>query len=200
MLIALIPASVLIGQQYDLVAVLVPTLLMATIPIVLTERLLKRSMRNWLVYTLVGTLIGLLWFGLFPWDSKDPLILFLFSLSGVWPSFVQSLWLRQRVKRAWTWATSHIVVFQVSRFLLPQGIPMSEPLQLMIWTFVQQALLALVMHDLWTQPANVEKAKVDAEASQDEQSDEARLERLQELDRHDEVWTHEDPRDLRNEV
>jgi hypothetical protein len=186
-------------EQFSLVSLLVGTLLVWSIPVLATERLLKRSMRNWLVYTLLGTLTLMLWSDLFPWNSRLPLVTFLSSLAHLSVPVFQMAWLWRRVNKAWLWPVSHILMGQVMRLFPPFAGPLSSPLAI-VAALPQMLVYASVMCYLWTQAKEPEKAKVNVASAKSTQSDESRIQRLQEADEHFPPWDYGEINALHNEA
>jgi hypothetical protein len=184
-------------QQMEIIPYFLGTMVLALVQVLVTERVLKRSMCNWLVYTLVGGLCVLLWSHRFPMISRWPLVELLSGVSWLWLPVFQTMWLWRRVRYAWLWPVAHLALSQMMRLLPPFPGPLHLPV-IMLYSFPQQFVMGLVMYFLWSHIKESEKAKVDVASTTHE--DAARIERLQDAERHDDVWEHQDSRALHNEV
>jgi hypothetical protein len=162
----------------------------------LVERLLKKSMRGWMLYTLPSILVTLtvnrfldtaLW--------RIEINAYLYPYIGFWgylllstlglnapTSLLQALWLRKRVKHAWLWPLLTIPLL-LAFTAIPYGESNYQLLKLITLLSVG-VIQAGLMHYLWSHPRDTEKAKVDAAAHHDAHANHLeqfeRLERLQE--------------------
>jgi hypothetical protein len=184
-------------EQLEIISVLIGTLVLALVQVVVTERVLKRSMRNWLVYTFLGALCVLLWSDLFPWSALQTPRAFLSSIGWMWIPVFEMVWLWRRVRYAWLWPVAQVALSQVMRLLLPFSGPLHLPV-IMLYSFPQQFVLGLVMYFLWSHVKPSEKAKINAADITNE--DEARVKRLQETDRHGDLWEQDNNRALHNKA
>jgi hypothetical protein len=150
--------------------------------ILLVERGLKKSMRGWLPVSLAGLLVSA--FAYYVYEnqilSSDASIQMI-VLSLLLPvALAQSIWLYRRVKSAWLWAVAAAVSALV--FVIPLGfIQENGIVQFVMFTLagiLQGIVTGSTMRHLWT----MEREKAKHESVQTGQTDEARLERLQESD------------------
>jgi hypothetical protein len=150
--------------------------------IILVERLLKRSMRGWMLYTLPGALLTLI---LVPAaltlpnpEGRLDLYILLSVLAYIVPTPVlQAFWLRSRVKRAWLWPlASFLTALAFSAF--PSNGTNSLGLWLIL-TLIYGLIQGTVMHTLWTHAKETEKVKVEFDIDDESSRDADRIERLQ---------------------
>lgn len=176
-------APLLPTDQTLLLSRLISLLIPALLQVQLVERLLKRPMRGWMLYTLPGILITILLMELVrfflpaPVARFDPYLL-LSTLAFIVPAPVlQGLWLRQRVHKAWLWPTAALLTALVFSAFPSDG---SNPhLLWLILTLLYGVIQGTVMHALWQHPKDIEKAKVDFDVADDTAADQHRIERLQ---------------------
>lgn len=176
-------APLLPSDQTLLMSRLISLLIPALIQVQLVERLLRQTMRGWMLYTLPGALITILlmeavrFFFPAPVARFDPYLL-LSTIAFIVPvPILQGLWLRQHVHKAWFWPTAAILTALVFSAFPSDG---SNPhLLWLILTLIYGFVQGSVMHALWQHPKEIEKAKVDFDVADDVEIDQHRIERLQ---------------------
>lgn len=146
-----------------------PTLVVGLIQVLLVERLLKRSMRRWMLYTTVGGFITVFLIHIVarsilynPNFTPDLYMLVNFIAYYAPAPLLQFFWLRRRVNRAWFWPVISLFVmflFSIKGFLTREyGSGVIEAVVQMVAYGILQASL---MHTLWQHPKDAEKTKVD---------------------------------------
>jgi hypothetical protein len=136
------------------------------------ERLLKHSMRGWMLYTLIGTVITFFTFSIQKGGAMWPTTLTVMSLLLPAP-LIQTGWLWRRVKSAWLWPLASIVACLV--FALP--LRGSTPQIALLWAALLHGLIqGGVMRYLWTHTKNIKSSRIDFAT---DEADEGRLQRLQ---------------------
>ena len=186
--------------QITLILTLWPNIIRGWVQVQLIERLLKRSMRGWLIYTLAGSLITLVITNLLytvpDWAARLPetIKLSVYLL----PELLQFIWLWKHVKKAWLWPLFTVITYLGLNHLYMNSpwfaaspvLPMLVPL----FNFIEGG----IMYYLVTHPKNAEKTKVEFAA--DEQSEHERLQRLQEDESHGPLWDIGDDQTLQSEA
>lgn len=172
----------------------VPILVTGMVQVVLVERLLKRSMGKWMLYTTVSGLATLFLIHgvarsmIYSQNFNSDFYMLVNLIAYYVPaSILQYVWLRRRVNRAWLWPFASIL-FTLAFSL--RGLLSSDYTSSFFTAMVQflsySIIQASLMYSLWQHPKDTEKAKIDFAA--DDQSDEMRLTRLQEQERHNPLW------------
>jgi hypothetical protein len=166
----------------------------------LVERLLKRSMRGWLFFTLVGNLITLFLanqiyinIAVIPASTMKGLIPLVYLAP---PLILQTIWLARRVQKPWLWGTSTVLMSLGFNRLYEVSPRLAYSPVATILSLLSGFIVASVMYTLWAHPKDTEKAKVDFAV--DSQADE-RLARLQERDRSKPLWEEGDHPTLQSE-
>lgn len=184
---ALDPLPLVTPIQAMLIHTSLSAFLVALFQALLTDRWFKRSMRGWVIYSMIGTLIVLfarvnpsLWN---PYDDASVTLRSLVLMLAV-PLF-QALWLRRRVYRAWVWPVTHYLLLMGGTFLMRRNILTTAILH-DLWTGLYGLFCGMVMIYLWSYPKDAEKAKVDVATN--EQVVEARISRLQEHAHSKPLW------------
>lgn len=176
----------------------------------LVERLLKKSMRGWMLYTTASLLITLL--------IDTPVRTFFFLLFQFWnvgyefswllgtlaisapTSLLQALWLHKRVKHAWLWPLMTIPL--LGAFTMIRYGDGDYQLLKLITLLSIGVIQAGLMHYFWQHPKDNEKVKIDFdsdhEANQLEQLE--RLERLREHEPDVPLWNTGTDQALQNET
>jgi hypothetical protein len=161
-------ASILPRPRAGIIALCLAVLFLHMVHMLLVEKILRRSMRGWIAYSLVGSLITFFTYnatiylarGSLPslYGDIPPNLFnwFVFYVALVLPlPLMQAVWLWRRVRAAWLWPLLSVVVAFVFAFVIPigriDGIPIMTAL----------LLQGITMRYLWTQTRYTEKAKVD---------------------------------------
>lgn len=184
------------------IAVFLLRLVPALLQVFLIERFLKQSIRGWFASTALGTLISLLILGtITSWPSNLEIIQITGLLTVYGPQMVlQGLWLQRRVKKAWLWPLS--IIF--AQYMLPSVFMRFDNLLVISTLFavhpvVAALIQAMTLYFLLSHPRETEKAKIDHSA--DTRADEnARIERLQEVDHSTPLWNSGDEQALQSEA
>jgi hypothetical protein len=173
------------------------------IQIQFVERLLKHSMRGWMLYTIPGAFMNLLAREFVPTVMITGIIAAGFvaenslaaaevrrTISGIAANFpvaiLQALWLHQRVKRAWLWPVLTFVLLLISPYTnLVFYLLLGSNGGTINYILVYGGLQGLLMYELWRHPKQAEKAKVDFAT----QRDQGRPDRLQETGDADDLTT-----------
>jgi hypothetical protein len=161
------------------------TLLIAFLQVQLVERLLKRSMRGWTLFTIASLVTSWALYILFqqPFIIESPFLLWVYGLLGAYTSTVvgvltfalpialfQTLWLRRHVRDthdAWIWPITTIVIGAVSQGLQmyilsnPQYSRDIMPIVNLVMLLIYGVSTGLIMRSLITHPKEMQKAKVD---------------------------------------
>jgi hypothetical protein len=165
------------------------TLVVAFVQVQLVERLLKRSMRGWMLFTIAGlvTTWALTFFFQQPFVFESPILLSFYEQIGVYTSTIlnvfistvptalfQAIWLRRQVRdtrEAWLWPLLLITLSAIT-----QGLQMyiisNRPydtdntatilnIMSLVMTLIYGVSTGLVMHSLISHPRETQKAKVD---------------------------------------
>lgn len=177
-------------QQMAIVLVLWTDIVGGMLQVQLIERFLKRSMRGWLVVTLVGNLITLFVANLITTNRAIPANVVSGLIPIVYlvpPLLLQTIWLARRVEKPWLWGASTFIL-SIGFNKLYERMPYLNYSPIApVLGFLSAFIVGIIMHYLWSHPRDSEKAKHDLTA--DGQSDEfARLERLQELENSSPLW------------
>jgi hypothetical protein len=195
-------------QQAVMTGVLWSSIVGGLVYIVLIERLLKHSMRGWLVYSLMGSAITLFFSNILtsrPIAEPDIFLILMAIVHLVPPLLLQTLWLRQRVQKAWLWMMTVLMTATVSNMVytaLPElGRSPVSPLGLVLG-LIFGLITGSVMHYLWSHPKDTEKAKVDFATDDNTNRDHERLARLQdrEHEHHNPLWDVGDDQALQSEM
>lgn len=195
-------------QSYPEVSTLTSVIGIGLLQVFLVERLLKKSMRGWMLYTALSALAILilnevflqLFFGptLFLrtiLDNYQPLSSFALNVPT---ALLQAFWLRQRVHRAWLWPLLTIPLLVISTEI--QYGQQNYGLLKMILFLSVGVVQAALMHYFWQHPKQTENTHIDF-AEDDESSHEPlRLERLQERDQQTPLWDVDDDQVLQSEA
>jgi hypothetical protein len=131
------------------------TIIPALIQVLLAERLLKRRMRGWLWYTLIGMLLT---FIPFSFDSSSAFIGLMKMVLPV--ALLQTAWLWRRFQGAWLWPLATLVAGAL--FILSMRIDNSSLPIIVLPGLMYGLVQGAIMRYLWLQPKETEKAKVDA--------------------------------------
>jgi drug/metabolite transporter (DMT)-like permease len=193
-------------QQAVMTGVLWSSIVGGLVYIVLIERLLKHSMRGWLVYSLIGSAITLFFSNILtsrPIAEPDIFLVLMAIVHLVPPLLLQTLWLRQRVQKAGLWMMTVLMTATVSNIFytaLPElgRSPISPPA--LVLGLIFGLITGSVMHYLWSHPKADEKAKVDFATDEDSNRNYERLARLQERDRSNPLWEISDDQALQSEA
>lgn len=165
-------ARALSSMQTNIVGISTVLLVASLLQVQVVERLLKHSMRGWMLYTLIGTIITYFTFTNVSGGAMWPTMLTVMSLLLPAP-LVQTVWLWKRVHGAWLWPLASLVACIV--FALP--LRGSTPQHILIWAALLHGLIqGGVIRHLWTQEKMTEKAKIDFATDDDKE----RMQRLQE--------------------
>jgi hypothetical protein len=192
----------------------IPVILTGVIQVFLVERLLKRSMRGWMLFTAVSGLVTLFLIhvvaksylstqGPYSNFSIDLFMLVNYIAFYAPAPVIQFFWLRPRVKQAWLWPVSGIllmVMFSLRGFLSRDYS--SEFLEAMVRFLSYSVIQASLMHYLWSRPRDAEKARVNFATSEQSSADLERMERLQtaEHERSNPLWGTSDEQALQSEA
>jgi hypothetical protein len=180
---SLVLAPLLPTDQTLLISRLLGTILPALVQVQLVERLLKRSMRSWMPYTLPGVVLTLILMStvqlLLPApQSRFDLTILLSVFAFIVPiPLIQALWLQKRVRRAWLWPTA--AVFAALAFAAFPSDGSNSHVLWLILTLIYGLMQGTVMHTLWANPIESEKAKVDFDIDDQSHLEHDRIERLQ---------------------
>jgi hypothetical protein len=183
----------------------------AFIQMQIVERLLKRSMRGWTLYTITGfvtTLVVYFMLRVIPpleesfWNSFQGngriygLLLQSTLLSGLPTLAFQTFWLRRHVKQAWLWMLVGVSLMMVSAgqqlaivTLRVDSQSISNVTQILL-TLIYWIVPGLAMYHMMTHPREAEKAKT--EAAEDDMISQERLQRLQEAGETADSWAYAD--------
>lgn len=179
-------------------------LVIAFVQVQVVERLLKRSMRGWTLYTIAGlvtswTLYAFFrlpfflepltaWYG--QWGFYASTILNVF-ISTVPTALFQTLWLRrytQDPRDAWVWPLVIIIISAVSQglqmYVISNGYTLSSnvlPLMNLFTLLLYGVTTGLIMHTLISHPKAAQKAKTGLSA-EDDLAYPSRVTRLQEAE------------------
>ena len=161
--------------------------LTALLHVQIVERLLKHSMRRWMLYSIVGMLITFFTFRDSSMSGTDHTAMLVTSLSLLVPMpLIQTVWLWRRVKAAWLWPLASVVAAMV--FVLPlRGGGGGDGLVILA-ALLHGIVQGGIMRYLWAQPKDTDKAKVDFAENQEMQH----TEHLQEIERSNPVWDTDD--------
>ena len=177
---AVLEANVIRGlsnEQTNIFAISFITLGAALLQVQVVERLLKHSMRGWMLYTIVGTLLTFLTFhDLSGSDAR----MILTKLSLLVPApLIQTVWLWRRVKAACLWPLASVAAAMV--FVLPLRSEYSGSSQtlLVIAALLYGLIQGGVMRYLWLQPKETVTEKAKFDIGTDRYTDQARTQRLQ---------------------
>ena len=197
------PSEYLTPQQITFLISLWNVVAVALIRIQLVERLLKRSMRGWLVYTLIATTISLFGLNLIVGQrtTDSQLTRLLGSFMYLLPNLIlQTVWFWPRVHKAWLLPLISII-FALGFHGLYSASPASiESPWVQGLGVLSSVIMGAVIHYLWSHPKDAEKTKVDFAADEDSDSDNERLSRLQEQERHTPLWDIGDDQALQSEA
>ena len=185
---------------------IIPVIVMGLVQVALVERLLKRSMRGWMLYTSISGLVTLFLIHVvaksYMYDQNPNFSVELYMLVNYIAYYIsapllQFFWLRQHVKRAGLWLAINILF---TSMIALKGFLSSDYASYFPWieVFAYSIIQASLMHYMWTQPKDAEKAKIDHAAR--EQSDHERLERLQERENGTPLWDRGDDPALQREA
>lgn len=164
--------SSLTSTQANVLGISTVLLTSGLLQVQVVERLLKRSMRGWMLYTLIGTVITFFTFRNIEDGAMWPTALTVMSLLLPVP-LVQTAWLWKRVRSAWLWPLASVVACLIFAMPLRGDTGQST----LIWAALIQGLVqGSVMRYLWTQEKDDEKARADF-ATHDVED---RIQRLQE--------------------
>lgn len=156
-------AARLTQDQVNIVAISMVLLIAASLQVLVVERLLKRSMRGWMMVSIVGTFVT--YFTFKTNVPNDQIILTVLSLLLPVP-FFQALWLHRRVQAAWLWVLASLVACAVFALPLKPGNGSSD--MVFMWSCLLYGLIqGGIMRFLWLQPRPMEKAKVQFDAQGD---------------------------------
>lgn len=165
----------------------------------LIERLVKRSMRGWLVYTLIGNFITLFFANLIitsttiPYDTMHALIPLVYLAP---PLLLQTVWLWRRVYTPWLWASAAVIMslgFNALYVFLPR---LAVSLISQVLGLISGLIMGVIMHYLWAHPKDTEKAKIDFASDKDEE----RIERLQKREQANPLWNMGDEQAMQSEA
>jgi hypothetical protein len=164
-------------QQVSFFAISFILLFSGLLHVQIVERLLKQSMRKWMLYTLVGTVITFFTFRDSSMSGSNQYAMLITSLSLLVPvSIVQTVWLWRRVKDAWLWPLASLVAAIV--FILPMRGGSGGDEIMIVATILYGLIQGGIMRYLWTQPKETEKSKVDFAVDDDLLLDGDREQRL----------------------
>ena len=222
--------GVVVSQQYPHLIPRYPVILIfllmavpALLQVVLGERYLKRSMRRWFLYNLIGAgLTVFLLLTLNPgtyWSYVN--ILYDAPIYFLVGTILQTIWLGRhvrasfrlpkiaarllgivpnpmlRVKMAWIWPILGILGL-IGSWTQPFShrlMPGGEG-SFVLWLAVYSFVQGLTMHYLLTHPHNTEKAKLHFDTDKDDE----RLDRLQDHERSTPLWDRGDEQALHSEA
>jgi hypothetical protein len=174
-------------RETNTIAIAFILIFAALLQVQIVERLLKRSMRGWMLYTALGTVITFFTFYDSSLNGSNHLTVLLTSLSLLVPvPLVQTAWLWRRVKSAWLWPLASIVAAMAFVVPIRDGSGGDE---IIIYAALLHGLIqGGVMRHLWMQPRETEKVKFDlAVAAEPIQSS-----RLQTAETPRATWVYED--------
>jgi hypothetical protein len=188
-------------DQMAIVLVLWVDIVGGMIQVQLVERMLKKSMRGWLVITLIGNLITLILAHqinnnpTLPTTTTNILVQLVYFVPVL---ALQTAWLARRVYKPWLWGSS-ILVLSMGFNRLYETTPrlMHSPAATVLG-LLSSMLAAGIMYFLWSHPRDTEKAKVDFATA--ENVDEDRIERLEERDSNNPLWEVGDHPTLQSEA
>ena len=194
-------SAFLTPQQALIIMKLSGAFLVAFAQAKLTERLLKRSMRGWVIFSMIGNLIVLfvvlnssLWN---PYIRESVTLRSLLLMLSV--PIVQMLWLWPRVHKAWLWPAAQFFALIASDVVIRRfHLEMSFAPWLITRLF--GVMCGVLMITLWSHPREAEKAKTDHTADKQSNADHERLSRLQEHDRRTPLWDIGDEQALQSEA
>lgn len=173
-------------QEIDNFAIAFIMIVASLLQVQVVERLLKKSMRGWMLVTLLGTLITFFTFRDSSLSGSDQLTMLITSLSLLVPvPLVQTAWLWRRVKSAWLWPLASLMAAIAFIVPLRSGSGAGE---LVLFSAALYGLIqGGIMRYLWTQEKEDEKAKVDFDIDQHASHDE-RASRVQEVGAPPVTW------------
>lgn len=196
------PLTYLTFQQVQ-IAVFSLRLIPVLLQVVLIERFLKQSMRGWLVYTAIGTLITLI---LLSRTSGYPQQIEMIILVGFLTVFgpmtiLQTIWLSRRYNRAVLWP----IFILLSAYIAPKflrDMSASGVMYNTIFPLIAAAVQAFVFYSLLSHPRDTEKAKIDHATDHDASQQHDHLERLQDREREQRnpLWNTGDEQALQSEA
>lgn len=175
------------SSQTTSIALLLGIILPGLVQVQLVQRLLKRPMRGWMLYTLPGALITLLMVSaarlVIPGAERIDLYILLSVLAFIVPTpIIQAFWLRQYVRRAWLWPLTAILTSLAFAAFPSDGT--NSHLLWLILTLIYGLIQGSSMHTMWSQTSDVEKVKLDFDSDAQSDLEQTRIERLQTTEHH----------------
>jgi hypothetical protein len=200
------PYSYLTRQQVE-IAVFVMRLFPTLLQVVLIERLLKCSMRGWLVSTAIAAFVTLIILGTaMNWSDNLGIIQLVGTLTVFAPVMVfQTFWLWRRFYKAWYWPLIIVLAqYIVPSILVSFGRSSTIGSIFTVLPLMIAAVEASVLYHILSHPKDTEKAKVDAAAHHDAHANHLeqfeRLERLQKREHETPLWDDSDHPALQSEA
>jgi hypothetical protein len=178
-------------RDQDLIAQVVLGFIPPLLQVIMIEKLFKRSMRGFLVYSMIGYSIMLVGF-LRNWSTNFEVTILAVTLASLVPSLMQTVWLWRRVQKPWLWFATALVIAGVERLIYSRvSYPITPQIASLAFSLAVTLGFSLVygtiMHYLLSHPKDVEKPKIRA-IEDDSASDQARLARLEETDERALPW------------
>lgn len=184
---SIVLAPLLPSLQTTSIALLLGIILPGLVQVQIVERLLKRPMRGWMLYTLPGAFITLLLVNaariVLSGAEGIDLYILLSVLAFIVPTpIIQAFWLRQHVRRAWLWPLTAILTSLAFAAFPSNGT--NSHLLWLILTLIYGLIQSSVMHTVWIQTDDAEKVKLDFDSNEQSSLDQTRIERLQTTEHH----------------